>query len=399
MAQFSSEALGQVVRDLRDRHGITQEQLGRQAGYGKGAGVSISRLESGLLRPSAERFAGIAGALGLTPAELEARASTQTAEHLAGAAEGGAADHSTPGGAKALKERERRIEQEIAERTRVITDLSERFNREHDRARDEFFLRFVEIAVRVRGVPPPAPAPAPRAAGDDPDAVAAFRLGSNATSVGDLLAALGSGADGDPAAGGEEAYERLVAAVFSGALTPTGTSNQSTTGVAATDAALALRGGGTLVAGAGVALLFGLAGGAALALVWMAKRTRRRQQERAAQLAAAEAELAATTPGVEALAELLPRASAGLEYIATHAGHALGRWADQLGPGPTTWEALGPEGQRRYAEFVEIAAAQVAIVTINVQGLLTTRGRDQAELIELADRVLTRSHDAVTARV
>lgn len=397
MDQFSSEALGQVVRDLRDRHGITQEQLGRQAGYGKGAGVSISRLESGLLRPSGERFAGIAGALGLTPAELEARASTQTAEHLAGAAEGGAADHSTPSGAKALKERERRIEQEIAERTRVITDLSERFNHEHDRARDEFFLRFVEIAVRVRGVPPPEPAP--REAGDDPDAVAAFRLGSNVTSVGDLLAALGSGADGDPAAGGEEAYERLVAVVFSGALTPTGTSNQSTTGVAATDAALALRGGGTLVAGAGVALLFGLAGGAALALVWMAKRTRRRQQERAAQLAAAEAELAATTPGVEALTELLPRASASLEYIATHAGHALGRWADQLGPGPMTWEALGPEGQRRYAEFVEIAAAQVAIVTINVQGLLTTRGRDQAELIELADRVLTRSHDAVTARV
>lgn len=405
VAQFSPEALGQVVRDLRDRQGTTQERLGKAAGYGKGAGVSISRLESGLVLPSAERFAGIARALGLTPEELETRASTRTAHDVAAAsasARGTAGDGVGSAHApKALKDRERRIEQEIAERTRVVTELSESFNLQHDRARDAFFLRFVEIAARVSGVR--SPAPAPLQAADDPDAVASYRLRSNANSVMGFLAAGGAGAGGETggsAAGSEEVYEKLVAVVFSGGPVSTGRANPAASGAAATDATLAMRGGGTLVAGgAGVALLFGLVGGAALALVWMAKRTRKRQQERAAQLAAAEAELAATKPGVEALQDLLPRASASLDYIATHAGHALNRWADQLGPGSTTWEALGPPGQQHFEDFVEIAAAQVAIVTINVQGLLTTRGRDQAELIELADKVLIRAQDAVEARV
>ena len=64
-----------------------------------------------------------------------------------------------------------------------------------------------------------------------------------------------------------------------------------------------------------------------------------------------------------------------------------------------TWGSLGQAEQRRYQDFVDIAAAQLAIVTINVQGLLTTRGSDQDQLIQLADEVLTQSQDAVTALV
>ena len=166
MPEYSNDALGQVVREERARAGLTQEKLGKDAGYRTGAGVSISRLENGLLRPSAERFAGVARALGLQPEDLEARACDRTREDTeAGAPTRGqgnltgidtqAEGAATARGALSLKARARELQQEIDLRTSVITDLTEAFNKQHDRARDEFFVPFVEIAERVEGAPPP----------------------------------------------------------------------------------------------------------------------------------------------------------------------------------------------------------------------------------------------------
>src|SRR4051794_3835840 len=98
MTHYSKAALGQVVRGLREHRGMTQEELGRKAGYRAGAGVSISRLESGLLRPGSDRVAGLAAALGLTLDDLETRASTQTAEDVATAQAAGGVTGSTEGG-------------------------------------------------------------------------------------------------------------------------------------------------------------------------------------------------------------------------------------------------------------------------------------------------------------
>lgn len=417
MTDYTNEALGQVVRGLRERDGKTQEELGREAGYGAGAGVSISRLESGFLRPGTERFAGIAEALGLKPEDLEARAAKQTAEvgvaSVAGAANGGGAGGASDGprasrGSKELKDLARRIQHEIDERTTVIEELSEEFNKQHDRARDEFFMRFVEVAARVEGAPQPDPTQLEDDDLADLDAVAAYRLRSNANGVRRLLAGGAGGAVAGAAVGSAAAYGAFVAAVSFGTAS-TGAAISGLFGVAATNAALALLGGGTLAAGgAGVAggtmVLAGIvaaptailfAGG----LLWMAKRNRRQQQDLAAQLDEAEAQLVATKPGYRALQEILPRASETLDYIATHAGHALNRWKDQLGPGSMTWESLGQAEQQRYQSFIDIAAAQLTIVTINVQGVLITRGDDQDQLIQLADEVLTQSQDAVQAHV
>lgn len=132
-------------------------------------------------------------------------------------------------------------------------------------------------------------------------------------------------------------------------------------------------------------------------LLWMAKRNRKQQQELAAKLDAAEVELAAMAPGVACLEDVLPRASATLDYIATHAGHALRRWSDQLGPGTMTWESMEKDDQQRFLGFTEVAGAQVAIVTLNLQGLLTTRGRYQDDLIQLADQMLTKAQESVEA--
>ena len=408
MVQLSKDALAQVVRGLREARSMTQERLGREAGYGEGAGVSISRLESGLLHPSPERFAGIAEALGITAAELEARAFKQAAEtdldHSSSIGASDGAQH----GSKELKTRAAKIQHEVDEMRRAITGSSEEFNKQHDRARDEFFMRFVEIAERVEGAPQLDPAQLQDDDVADADAVAAYRLEANASGIGQLLAGGAGGAAAGAAVGSAAAYGTFVAVASFGTAS-TGAAISGLSGVAATNAALAWLGGGTLAAGGagvvgGTMALATIVAAPAVILfaggLWlMTKRNRKQQQELATQLNEAEAELAATRPGFEALLNILPRAAKTLGYIATHAGHSLNRWEDQLGPGSMTWDSLGESGQRHYRNFVEVAAAQLAIATINFQGLLTTRGSDQDDLIQLADEVLTKYTGAVMAHV
>ncbi|HEU5216818.1 MAG TPA: helix-turn-helix transcriptional regulator [Gaiellaceae bacterium] len=404
MGDYSKEALGQVVRGLRERKGVTQERLGREAGYGTGAGVSISRLESGVLNPRRERLAGIARALGLKLEELEDRVATHAAHDEASTADDGTPSRSS----KDLNDRVRRVQHEIGERTTVITSLGEEFNRQHDRAREEFFMRLVDVAARVEGARQPDPTHFEGDDATDPDAVAAFRLRSNANGIGNLLAGGAGGAAAGAAVGGAAAYGTFVAAATFGTAS-TGAAISGLSGVAATNATLALLGGGTLAAGGA-----GVAGGTILlasivaapmvvlfagGLVWMARRNRKQQEELATQLDEAEAQLDATAPGFRALENILPRASETLDYIATHGGHALSRWEEQLGSGSMTWESLGEADQQRYQGFVEIAAAQLTIVTINVQGLLTTEGNDRDELIQLADKLLKQSDKAVRSQV
>ena len=131
----------------------------------------------------------------------------------------------------------------------------------------------------------------------------------------------------------------------------------------------------------------------------MVKRTRKQQLELGEKLGVAEAELARSRPGIKALRNILPQATEALDYIATHAGHALIRWEADLGEGPRTWDSLGQDGQRRYQDFIDIAAAQLAIVTINAQGILTTSGSERDSLVQLADEVLTQAQAAVNAHV
>jgi transcriptional regulator with XRE-family HTH domain len=417
MADYSMEALGQVVRDLRGAKKLTQDELGKKAGYRGGAGVSISRIEGGLLRPGGDRFAGLAAALGLTPDELEARASRQTVENVAVASAatgviGSAAGAALVGGATARsaerpKDRIKRIKQDIDERTRVITDLGERFNQAHDRARDEFFMRFVVIAGRLEGAPPPDP---PQLEGDevsDADAEAAFQLKVTSYGVEHVLAGGAGGAAAGKAVGGG-AYGTFMEAVSSGTAS-TGAAISGLSRVATTNATLGLLRGKTLAAsGKGIAgrtlVQAGIGGAAAAVLValglfWMTKRNRKEQQELAAKLDEAEAEINATQRGFDALQEILPQATKTLDYVAVHAGHALNRWEAQLGTGTSTWDSLSQAEQQRYRDFIEIAAAQLAVATIDFQGLMTTQDSDRNRLIELTEDVLARSDSAVTARV
>lgn len=366
MTQNHMEALGQVVRELRTAKKLTQDELGTKAGYRTGAGVSISRLENGQLRPGAERLQGVAEALGLTPEELEARASRRTVDNVEATTANATATESR--GAEGPRDRYRRIEREINARKKDITDLNRVFNEARDHARDEFFRKFIEIAGRIEGARQPDPT---QLHDDDPGDVAASQVDATADGV---LQPPASGAGG-VATDFQLAWLRRVA------------------GLAAAGA------GGTMVLPIIVAAPL-----AAIGFVEIAKRNRKRQQELDAKLERAEAELDGTTPGFIALQNILPRATETLDYIAVHAGHALNRWENQIGTqvgsGPVIWELLSQGDRQLYQDFFEIAAAQITVLTIDFQSLLTTHDSDDLnQLITQADKALTQSQDAVKARV
>lgn len=130
----------------------------------------------------------------------------------------------------------------------------------------------------------------------------------------------------------------------------------------------------------------------------MVRRTRKQQQELAEKLDEADAELAATRRGFDALTDFLPRATHSLNYIATHAAHALKRWEQHLEKPPRSWESMSAD-QNQYWGFVEIAASQLAVATIDLQNLMTTRGDEREQLISLTDEILTQAQDAIESRV
>jgi len=403
---YSLEALGLVVRELREAKSprLTQHELGLLAGYQAGAGVAISRIESGLSRPSPERLAGLNDALGLTPGEIETLAVSRT-ELVAGSTQGpsaGATDES-------LRQRLQRLQLTVEERTERLTDTVDAFNEAHDKARDEFFLPFVRAANALAGAPQP-----PRGSLDDAvpqegagaEATAEFRLQFASYGIAQTLSGAATGAAVGGAAGAATAYATFTAAVTWGTAS-TGVAISGLSGVAASNAALALLGGGTLAAGGagmagGTALLTGLVAGPAVLLalggvVWAARRNRQQQQELRAKLDEAEAQLEGQARGVQAFADLVGRAAEVLAYIAVHGSHACARWSQRL-QAPTQWDNLSSTQQEQYDDFVHLCAAQLAVATLDVQRLLVLSGEELDQEIGLMDQILEKSEDQVRSR-
>lgn len=403
---FTNEALGAVIRECREARSLTQTELGEQAGYRLGAAVSISRIESGRTRPGPEKFEGIARALGLSHVRLERLAERRTTAHDEAA--GGEVKSVSDEG---VKQRAQRIQQESERRTALITEVAEAFNAAHDRARDDFFMKFVDIAGQIDGAEAPESADLLVEAADDADSAqntAEYRLRFTSYGVAKALAGgAGAGAAG-AAVGGAAAYGTFMTAVAVGSAS-TGTAIAGLSGVAASNAALALLGGGTLAAGGagvagGVALLAGIVAAPALVLtvgglVWMVRRNRKQQQELIARLDEAEQKLDLTRAGFEACTDILPRATKTLDYVAVHAGHAVARWESRLAPRPLEWNSMSDDDKRRYRDFIDVAASQLSVVTINVQELMTLPAEKLEEQVQLADEVLRQAQDKIGSLV
>jgi uncharacterized membrane-anchored protein YhcB (DUF1043 family) len=405
---YSMEALGLVVRELREAQSprLTQHELGVRAGYQGGAGVAISRIESGLARPTPERLAGLNDALGLVPGEIVTLAVGRT-EALAASAQGPSATAATE---ESLRNRLQRLQRTLEERTERLSATVDAFNEAHDKARDDFFLPFVRAADAIAGASEP-----PRESLDDAvpeegagaEATAEFRLQFASYGIAQTLSGAAAGAAVGGAAGAATAYAAFTAAVTWGTAS-TGAAIAGLSGVAASNAALALLGGGTLAAGGagiagGTALLTGLVAGPAVllalgGLAWTTRRNRKQQQELKAKLDEAEAQLDTQARGVHAFAELVNRAAQVLGYIAVHGAHAHARWSQRL-KAPTHWDDLSATQQEQYDDFVRLCAAQLAVATLDVQRLLVLTGEELDQEIALMDQSLEKSEDLVQSRV
>jgi len=396
---YSLEALGQVVKRLRREKGLTQEELGDAADYKGGAGVSISRLEHGRLQPTPERFAGIAQALGISQEELELRASEEAASH-----QGEAGDRT-----RTYEERVAAIVQ-ASERRRHLAPELEAFAETSKRAEHAFLTRFRDVAVRVNHVPPHDDAQLAHGGGAETngaEAEAAYQIQFTQYGVSRALAERAGGAGVGGVVRGATAHLAFTQAVALGAA-PLGATVPSLAGAAAALNGLraamgvgrpANRVGGTA---GGMNLLATVAVGTVVAAILerqaAAKRSRK-QHESAAKLAAAEADIDANQANVEALLDVIPRATEILDYVAIHAGHALTRWGTQIGDDIVPWETLGETEQQRYHDFVAIAAAQLAVATIDLPELATSRDTDLEQATAVADQILIQAKRAITSRV
>jgi transcriptional regulator with XRE-family HTH domain len=384
--EYTATALGAAIRSRREgwRPKMSQEKLGADADYGKGAGVSISRIESGQSRPTPDKLARIADVLGVAVGEIEREAVRLTEEPAR-------SESRSTKQTKPLKQRVETLQRAVEDRTTEITELADAFNAAHDKARDEFFMSFVEAGRQIEGAPPP---PEPSGLTDeqaaDPAASAAYRLGISSCGVSKALGTLGGVATGT-VVGGATAYTAFTAVAAFGTAS-TGAAISGLSGAAGTSAALAWFGGGSLAAsGAGVAggtmVLAGIVAAPAAVLavggfIWMARRSKQKDAELLAKVEQAEGEIEATQPGFDALCGVLPQATTILDNIVVHGGRAQKRWNDQLGPLPVSWSALSSDQQNRYLDFIHIAACQLTAASINPSAFMTVRGAELKAIVE-----------------
>lgn len=384
----SESAFGQVVRDLRREQGLTQGALGVAAGYQGGAGVTVSRIENGLLEPSADRLEGIARALGLTSRDLLDLVTARAAS----------AREQSSNGIESFDDRIAAI-QEVNERRKSLATTYRAYTEAGAAADSSFLSPFRAIAARIEGIEVEEAPHAEDGAGGDSNARAEASCQLRLTTYGVKEALARSSRIGSAAGASFDSFAEAVAlsTVAAGAASASVTSAMSGLGTAL-NVASSLRGArstswlavaGGVVAGAFVAAL--TASGA--------KRTRKQRQVLDEELIKVEEQIADTQPSLDALLEVLPAATKTLNYIAVHAGHALHRWDVVGASGRGDWRNLDDLDRSQYEAFAEIAAAQVAVQTISVRDLAESRGQELDRTKLLVDEVLTQSWERVTQQV
>lgn len=373
--EYTLEALGDAVQRRRKALGLSQQALGEAVGYREAsAGVSISRLETGKLEPKADRLAAIADALGVSQATLEAEAASCTR-------------HGSSVGSQI-----ERILRASAQRD-ALKQAHRKLVAAHERASTHFLEPLRKVATEVQGVTLDSVG-LPRV-GDAPDddlpAEVTYQIEFTRYGLERALA------QGDERA----TFSQFTDSVAFGAAVAAGL-DSALPSVTAQRALLAATG---LAARSRTAPMGGMVGAVAVgfavaALVERHKSQRvRRQKESAAKLAAAEQDLARTQPNVDALTAIVPRATDLLDYVAVHAAHALTRWRDQLGDGPLAWGAMTDEQHQRYQDFVEIAAAQLAVATIDLQTLAESPIDGLERATAVADQLLLQAQEVIASRV
>lgn len=388
----SAGALGQVIRDLRRDKGLTQEALGVAAGYkpGAGLGVTVSRIENGLLEPSPDRLEGIAAALGMTSTDLLALADAR------GASE---AERSRDG----VKTFEQRIAaiQEVNERRKALASEHRKYTDAGTAAEEAFLTPFRAVVARMDGIEVDVALhdEVDSDGSDDTKTEASYQLRLTTYGVkGALASASKLGAAGGTSFDSFAESVALSAVAVGAAASTAGTKaaiNSLGTAVTVASSLRAAPSAGWLGIAGGL-----VAGGLIAALTASAsKRTKKQQTALDESLATVEKQIAESQPGLDALLEALPHATRTLNYIAVHAGHALHRWKVASDLERIDWRGLSPLDRSRYEAFADIAAAQLAVQTLNIRALVESRGNELERTKSLIDEVLIQAEERVTQQV
>ncbi|MHA7239566.1 helix-turn-helix domain-containing protein [Arthrobacter sp. TMS1-12-1] len=396
MSGFSAEAMGLVIRKHRQAQAppMTQDELAKRAEYGKGGAVSISRTESGLVSPGEHRLIAVALALHLTPEQLRQEAKDLT---ISLADQRGQRPEKLREQVAETRERHAKINDNVAERSRMTQELGEAFNKVHDDARDKFFMTFVKLAESINGAPGPEK-PNDQEVESRREIPAAIHIGAMSAGIANAIRGAAAGGAVGAAAGGAAAYGAFTAVAMFGTAS-TGTAISTLSGVAASNATLAFLGGGTLAAGgagmAGGALL--LTGMVAAPLAAMAaagfyvlkqRRSKQEEERLRTEIEAAEKALDQSQQGFNVMIDVLERAAEIMEYVSIHGTHALEKWRSNLPPEPRDWATLGHEGQERYKEFLTTAGCLLAVSSINISALLTADPEPLREMEKAIDETL-----------
>jgi len=398
-----AQRLGQAIRNRRRGLNLTQEKLAAEVGYGQGGGVTVSRIEHGVISPPLSRLSRIAEALQTTPEELYAEAGlgASRTSRLRSAAKRVAV------GPQA--EENAALEEEILKEAELLDELTGEATKElvaaHDRVRDEFLLPFIAATTRIPDIrdrlttDPKEP--------DNPTEQQRLEL-QHARLKRELVRSAGltaAGAGAGAAAGGVAAYGAFTATA-AWATASTGTAISALSGAAASSATLAALGGGSVATGGlgvagGAALLSGLIAVPALGVMGVVayrqrKRLNERERDRNAELRAIQSSQARFAEDLQQYSAWAGRAAAIFEEIRARGLKPLVRLEvrieDEDSVDPLPLDRFDEKDQQNIARLLDLASLQLGVSSLPIASILSDRdlpAKDRRAIAEWNDLVLT----------
>ncbi|WP_327044823.1 helix-turn-helix domain-containing protein [Microbispora sp. NBC_01189] len=412
MTSAEATALGAVIRRRRLGGNITQEELGKRAGYKSGAGVSISRIESGAVKPTPEKLRGIAKALNTTIEALEQEAGI------------GRNEPASSSQGQTIKARRKGVEAQFLQRSETLSQVGAAYFGAANRSVADMATPFITVCQEFVNMPSTPEGTTPHTeTGEDPaqrvlwikeqfewaltdDAtVWVEALGSAFGSP--LASAMGSGALDTV---GRWSASRLFTAVSNLGRASTGVPIKELKGIARWNATMARFGGGPRAAGGwGItggravlgtvaALPTAIALGGVFAIGLMASR---REQE--IKVTAAEKFLALTEERFEAVITHMTESTEILETVTTHGSWSFEAWKESLaspsGKPVREWSELDEPQQARYRDLMQVTACLTTLLALAPEELLTVPSTKFPTIGELTfgDGQTTKQADETTS--
>lgn len=370
----ADKRLGQAIRAERRAQGLTQAQLAAKVGYEpRSGGVTISRIENGVISPPVSRLTRIAEALNTTPEDLydNAGLSTMPATLLRLAA---LDEHVR---SKSVRQRANGLlESDIATESQLLDTRTQevlaQLTSAHDRVRDEFLLPFLSCVARIQGVDEQRADDATTAA-DTPEQ-RTLNLQREELKR-ELLRATGVGF---VATAGTVAAYGAFAATAARASASTGAAIAALSGGEASSVTLATLGASTLATGALGAstggALFALTAPYALILTQVAPQLgwRRRERNRNAELTAMQQKQTQLSEDLEQFWGWAARAGIIFDQIRRQAARPLVRLEmgverlteDESLPEPLPFERFSSREQDSLEMLLEMASLELVVSSL-----------------------------------